>query len=71
MVSYTNQKIGAPFPVVLNVCCSDSLTSVCFEDVPTLRFQVDFSLESIYDSVDCLVEIHELHSLYHLWIELV
>lgn len=34
MVSYTNQKIGAPFPVVLNVCCSDSLTSVCFEDVP-------------------------------------
>lgn len=35
MVSYTNQKIGAPFPVVLNVCCSDSLTSVCFEDVPT------------------------------------
>lgn len=34
MVSYTNQKIGAPFPVVLNVCGSDSLTSVCLEDVP-------------------------------------
>lgn len=34
MVSYTNQKIGAPFPVVLNVCSSDSLTSVCLEDAP-------------------------------------
>ena len=41
MVSYTNQKIGAPFPVVLNVCCSDSLTSVCFEDVhPKLLSQL-------------------------------